>query len=316
MKLSMAMLAAAAIVGLVPSAQGQQVETRAKVENRSHPTQCAEFDNVYFTLTNPDVSAFRIEVTPPVYLPDLKTDDTAPNFANCEAMKDDPKFKFEPKQLTLYEDDRTQILGFTHAESWREKGAEVVIGKVDKRDIHLIQVRTKVDGKFQEYLVFYPFDGYWRAKPIPPARFPEAAYGTSFLLGPIEEQHRPIVDVRRLEIDGRTLTFRMTFAKGGSGTLKVEKFEREGVTLAVTLDNLPAGDPPPPFAGIRSMFVTADNADTARVVWRMDGGLFVEPVMNFRSTSTDDVRFDRVELSKHNTSAPDVSFRGFQARGK
>ncbi|GBD47272.1 hypothetical protein [Methylopila sp. Yamaguchi] len=286
-------------------------DARALVENRSHPTQCAEFDNVYYTMTGADVRRFAIEVTPPVYLASLEKDDTAPNFDHCEAMKDDPKFKFQPKTLTLYEDADTKILGFTHEVSWRPRGAEVVIGGVDESDIHLIQALKKVDGKFVEYLVFYPFDGYWRAKPIPPVKFPEAAYGTSFLLGPIEEQHRPIVDVSKLEIDPKTLTFRMTFARGGVGELKVAKAEREGVTLEVKLDGLPAGDKLAPFAGIRSMFVTSDNADTARVNWRMEGGLFIEPVMDFKSASTTEVRFDRVEPSKHNTSAPDVTFKGF-----
>lgn len=308
------LLLTAALAGLLSAAPAFADDlVRARVDNLSHPTKCAEFDNVYLTLTNPDVRAFRIEVTPPVYLADLKTDDTAPNFDHCEAMKDDPKFKFEPKTLTLYEDADTRILGFTHEVSWRAKGAEVVIGDVDERDIHLIQVQKKVADKFQEYLVVYPFDGYWRAKPIPPERFPEAAYGTSFLLGPIEEQHRPIVDIDRIEIDGKNLVFKLTFARGGTGELKVEKAERDGVGLAVKLDGLPkAAEKQAPFAGIRSMFVTPDNADTARVVWRMDGGLFTENVMDFKSTSTDDVRFDRVELSRHNTSAPDVSFRGFR----
>lgn len=309
-------LAAVTLAVLAGSATAQQIETRAKLENLSTPTQCAEFDNVYFTLTNPAIAGFKIEVTPPVYLADLKTDDTGPNFANCEAMKDDPKFRFQPKTLTLYEDADTKILGFTHKSSWRARGAEVVIGGVDETDIHLIQVQKKVDGKFQEFLVFYPFDGYWRAKPIPPERFPDAAYGSSFLLGPIEEQHRPIVDVTRFEIDGKTLTFRMTFAKGGAGELKVAKAEHDGVTLEVKLDGLPGGDKAAPFAGVRSMFVTPTNADTARVVWRMDGGLFTEPVMDFKTSVTDDVRFDRVELSKHNTSAPDMSFRGFQGAAK
>jgi hypothetical protein len=305
-------LCAALVLGVALAGPAAAQEPDAAwVQNRSDPTTCAEFDNVYYTFANPKVRSFRIDVSAPVYLDDLKTDSTGPDFANCEAMKDDPKHRFTPKKLTLYEDADTRIVGHTYGESWRAHGAEVVIGDTDEDDLHLIQLFQKFDGKWIEYLVVYPFDGYWRAKPLPPDRFPDAAYGTSFLVGPIETQHRPIVDISRLEIDPKTLTFRMTYAKGGTGVLKVAKVDAKRVALDVSLDGLPAGDPPPPFAGIRSMFVTPTNADAARINWRTDAGLYNQPIMDFQGANAHEVRFDRIELSKHNTSAPDVTFRNF-----
>ncbi|WP_164919485.1 hypothetical protein [Hansschlegelia zhihuaiae] len=283
----------------------------AWVENLSEPTQCAEFDNVYYTLANPKVTRFEIEVSAPVYLPDLKTDSTGPDFANCEAMKDDPKHKFQPKKLTLYEDGDIRIVGHTYAESWRARGAEVMVGDIDESDLHLVQWFQKVDGDFHEFLVVYPFDGYWRAKPIPTEAFPDAAYGTSFLVGPIEKQHRPIVDIAKLKIDPRARAFRMTFAKGGVGEIRIRSADRERVVLDVSVDGLPDGDPPAPFAAIRSMFVTPTNADVARINWRTDAGLYNEPIMEFKGANAHEIRFDRIELSRHNTSAPDVTFRGF-----
>ncbi|QZN99429.1 hypothetical protein [Chenggangzhangella methanolivorans] len=178
--------AASLLASLGAPALAADPAAQAWVENKSEPTLCAEFDNVYYTFTNPKVGRFAIDVTPPVYLPDMKTDSTGPDFANCEAMKDDPKHKFEPKKLTLYEDDQIRIVGHTYAESWRARGAEVIVGDIDEADLHLVQWFEKVNGDFQEFLVVYPFDGYWRAKPIPTEAFPEAAYGTSFLVGPIE----------------------------------------------------------------------------------------------------------------------------------
>lgn len=286
---------------------GQQ----AWVENKSEPTLCAEFDNVYYTFTNPKVGRFAIDVTPPVYLPDMKTDSTGPDFANCEAMKDDPKHKFEPKKLTLYEDDQIRIVGHTYPESWRARGAEVMIGNIDEADLHLVQWFEKVNGDFQEFLVVYPFDGYWRAKPIPTETFPNAAYGTSFLVGPIEHQHRPIVDIAKLKIDPKARAFRMTFAKGGVGELKIVRSDREKISLEITVDGLPEGEGQAPFAAIRSMFVTPTNADTARINWKTDTGLYNQPVMDFKAANATQVTFDRIELSKHNTSAPDVTFRDF-----
>lgn len=283
----------------------------AWVENASTPTQCAEFDNVYYTLTNPKVGRFEITTSAPVYLADLKQDSTGPDFANCEAMKDDPKNKFTPKKLTLYEDDEIRVVGHTYAESWRARGAEVIVGKIDESDLHLVQWFQKFEGEFYEFLVVYPFDGYWRAKPIPTEAFPNAAYGTSFLVGPIEHQHRPIVDIAKLKIDPQARAFRMTFARGGVGEIRIRSADRKAIVLDVTVDGLPTGDPQVPFAGIRSMFVTETNADTARVNWKTGAGLFNEPVMTFKGANASEVRWDRIELSKHNTSAPDVTFRNF-----
>lgn len=312
---------AVAVLIAMGAAVAADVPGEAWVENRSEPTQCAEFDNVYYTFMNPKVGRFEIDVSAPVYLPDMKEDSTGPDFANCEAMKDDPKHKFTPKKLTLYEDDQFRVIGHTYAESWRSRGAEVVIGKTDETDIHLIQLFEKVDGEFYEYLVVYPFDGYWRAKPIPTEKFPNAAYGTSFLVGPIETQHRPIVDISRIEIDARNRAFKMTFARGGTGELKVRRADRERIVMDVSLRGLPSADlskktaeerkVPAPFAGIRSMFVTETNADTARINWKTGTGLYNEPVMTFKGANAREVTFDRIELSRHNTSAPDVTFRGF-----
>jgi hypothetical protein len=311
----MSRLAAAVVTAILCTALAARAAdappVEAWVENRSEPTRCAEFDNVYYTLANPRVSRFELDISAPVYLPDLKSDSTEPDFANCEAMKDDPKHKFTPKKLTLYEDDAIRIVGHTYAEAWRPRGAEVIVGKTDESDLHLVQWFQKIDGEFYEFLVVYPFDGYWRAKPIPTEAFPNAAYGTSFLVGPVEQQHRPIVDIAKLKIDPQARAFRMTFAKGGVGEIRIRSVSRERVVLDVAVDGLPAGDKPAPFAAIRSMFVAPTNADVARINWKTATGLYNEPIMEFKGANAREVRFDRIELSKHNTSAPDVTFRGF-----
>ena len=36
----------------------------------------------------------------------------------------------------------------------------------------------------------------WRARPLPPANLKWSAYGSSFLIGPIETVGRPLVDIR------------------------------------------------------------------------------------------------------------------------
>ena len=34
--------------------------------------------------------------------------------------------------------------------------------------------------------MLYPQDGYWRARPLPPVNLKWSAYGSSFLVGPVE----------------------------------------------------------------------------------------------------------------------------------
>lgn len=285
---------------------------KAWVENLSRPTSCAELDNVVLTLANPKTRTFEIEASAPVYLPDLKFDSTKPDFENCGSPKPEAPFKFTPKSATLFEDETVRIVGVTLPTSWRERGAEVLVGDKRAGDLHLVQWLQKVEGTFREILVVDPVGGSWRVKPLPGDAFPDAAYGASFLVGPVEGGERPMVDVARLKIDPQARAFRMTFAKGGVGEVRIRDVDAKRMVLDVSLDGLSETDPPLPFAALRSMFVSPTIADVARVNWRTDTGLYNEPVMEFKGANASEVRFDRIERSSHNTSAPDTTFRAFR----
>ena len=58
--------------------------------------------------------------------------------------------------------------------------------------------------------MLYPQDGYWRARPLPPANLKWSAYGSSFLVGPIEFEQRPFVNIREVVFDPNTKTFRLS----------------------------------------------------------------------------------------------------------
>jgi hypothetical protein len=158
--------------------------------------------------------------------------------------------------------------------------------------------------------VVYPPDGYWRARPLPPPHLGYSAYGSSFLLGPVEPTARPFVDIREIAFDPATLTFRLALARGGTATLHVEAVDEERIALAATLD--PAVSPLP-FAALRSMFVTETNADTAEATWLSPGAraFATAPVMDFRQASVTEFRAGRRLPSQHNTSAPDMVLREF-----
>ena len=63
-----------------------------------------------------------------------------------------------------------------------------------------------------------------------------------------------------------------------------------------------------PFIALRSMYVAPNNADTAEL--RVDGK--TRPVVGFGQATGRSVGFARSVPSKHNTSAPDVTFSEFE----
>ncbi len=160
--------------------------------------------------------------------------------------------------------------------------------------------------------MLYPQDGYWRARPLPPVNLKWSAYGSSFMVGPVEFKERPLVDIREVVFDPNTRSFRLQFARGGGATLRLESLDTERQVLDVTLD--PVGDLP--FAGLRSMFVTEINNDVAHLGWRVKGAPSWErqPIMDFKRASAVEVWAGRLVPSRHNTSAPDTVFRDFKGR--
>jgi len=187
-------------------------------------------------------------------------------------------------------------------------GGRTVVG------LHLIQMFDYVDGRPIEFLVTYPSDGYWRAKPLPPADRDDTAYGTSFLVGPIEHRGRPIVDIASLSIDPEARRYDMVFADGSRARLSVAAVDRTRAELRVEFDR-PVRDSQA-FAGLRSMYVTADNADAARIGWLPAAGAAwqdrpLAPGVRSEAEAIA-VRLWRSLPSRHNTSAPEIALHGFE----
>jgi hypothetical protein len=288
-------------------------EVAVSVDNQSRATACAEEDNVYLRLQSPEVRQFRIEAVHPAYIASLTSDNDAADFDHCDFAKPDsppPVPKFTPRKLTLYRDANTELIGFTFADFWRTNKVPVRVGSHEETDIHLLQLWLRVGEQFEEVLVLYPTDGYWRARPLTPSNLPaRSAYGSSFLIGPVEEQERPLVDLKDVVFDPGARAFTVHFVKGGEGRLQVAALDRQHIALDVTLDRAVTSVP---FAAVRSMFVADDNADMSRVTWRERDGVSPSlPVLDFKSVSTVELHAERVIPSRHNTSAPDLVFSGF-----
>lgn len=277
------------------------------------PTRCAEEDNVYVQLRAPGVAAFRITGEHPPYIGEVTEDSTAPDFTDCD-MSGDPVYRFMPATVVLYEDAALRVVGHRFETFWRPGSVDVRVGPRSEPGLHLVQIIRRGATRDVELLVVYPSDGYWRLKPLPPPHLQDTAYGSSFLVGPVEESSRPYVALRAIDFDPATLTFRLAFADGRRGSLAIAAATHRHIELEVTLE--PPVPPDRPFAALRSMFVRAAQADSAVARWvGADGTPAAAPILEFGRFRAGWARFGRDEPSRHNLSAPDVVFGRFEAAG-
>ena len=282
------------------------------VINASEPTLCAEKDNVYLKLQSAATKRFTVEAAHPAYVDSIVKDQWAPDFTSCD-MSSDPAFKFEKRRLTIYETEEWQLVGLTFPSFWRPNQIPVRVGSRVETGFHLLQLWTRYQERAEEVLVLYPADGYWRARPLPPQNLRWSAYGSSFLIGPVETSGRPFVDIKDVAFDPATRTFTLNFVRGGSATLRLDKLDQERIAVDVALGAPIAMDRP--FAALRSMYVTEGNADVAQVGWRgKNNPAWAQmPVMDFNKASAAELWAGRTVPSRHNTSAPDMVFRDFSA---
>jgi hypothetical protein len=302
---------------LVGAAPASALDVR--LQNVSFETACAEVDNVDVRVRAPTPVAFTIEATFPAYYDPEMKDHTAAVWDGCEGYDaEDPVFTSTPAALVLFEDDDWLLVGVRKPSFWRPAIVPVRVEGEQFSELHLLQLHAKrPDGEADEVLVLYPPDGYWRAKPVAPAGHKEthgrdAAFGSSFLIGPVEEDGRAIVDLAEVTFVPDEVRFDLRFMRGGTGTLAVAEAGTEGVALDVRIDRDEGVEE---IAAVRSMFVEPTMADAAVLRWR-DGerrgetdvlAPFVAPV--------DEASFARDVVSRHNTSAPDLRFYDFRPLG-
>jgi len=315
MRIPLSRLVVLALLSLAPAAAATAATLdglAVEVTNGSEPILCAEKDNVAINFASPEVKNFRIEAVHPAYIGGLRQDRWEPDWTACEDISAESSAKPHPVMTTLYEDEGLRIMGLSFTEFWRPSDVTVTIGGRVERNIHLLQLLKKRNGRADEVLVIYPGDGYWRIKPLPPSHLEWSAYGSSFLVGPVEIDQRPVVNLKDVAFEPRTMTFTLTLAAGGRAQVAVEALTEERLSLNVTLDQAVSGRP---FATLRSMYVTEFNADVARIALRAEKARswHEEPIMNFRDAKATDAWMGRLVPSRHNTSAPDMMFNRFRA---
>lgn len=288
-------------------------ELAVNVANRSTPVLCAEKDNVELTFTSPLVRQFRIQSVHPAYIGSINIDRYAPDFTSCD-MSQDPVYRSNSneRRITFWETPDFWLTGYVYPSFWRPANVPVRVGNREERGLHMVQLWMKFRERAEEVLVFYPPDGYWRARPLPYADMRWTAYGSSFLVGPVEIQDRPIVALKSISLDPETMTFTLEFTRGGSAKIKIDTIDQERILLETTLS--PDIPKDLPFASMRSMYATEFNSDVARVAWRQKG---VEawgeaPIMTYKGGPATEIWAGRVIPSIHNKSAPDMVFSHFR----
>jgi hypothetical protein len=305
--------AIAATAGALVVASGGAAEAdeiAVEVANASEPTLCAEHDNVTLHLRSADMRRFRIEAVHPAYIGAVIADRAPPDASHC-GFAENPSAATLSQRITIYETEEWQLIGHRIENFWRPGKVPVRVGDKVAENIHLLQLWHRFEERAEEILVLYPPDGYWRARPLPPAHMAWSAYGSSFLVGPVETEKRPLVDLAAIAFDPQNLRFELSFARGGTAGVRLEKLDRERIALEVSLDPIAAK----PFAALRSMFVTETNADAARIAWRERGAssFHEAPILQFERASAVELWAGRAVPSRHNLSAPDFRFSDFSA---
>jgi hypothetical protein len=313
--LGVAALAALMGAEMMPSAHAASTGGLAvEVTNGSEPVLCAEKDNVTLAFSSPRAKSFRIQAAHPAYIGTLQRDSFEADWTACD-MSQDPVHKSDvkvPTRRTLYEEPALWVVGWTMPTFWRPATPKVRIGETVFEGLHLVQVWMIRPMGGEEVLVFYPQDGYWRIRPLAPEGRAPTAFGTSFLLGPVEVDQRPIVRLKEVAFDPARRQFALAFERGGAATMTMSEVDRDRHTLDVVLDRAIEGVP---FAALRSMFITDFNNDVQRVAardagakgWREDG------IMTFRGGQVTDLWAGRTAVSRHNSSSPDMVLSGFSA---
>ncbi|MEI8146337.1 MAG: hypothetical protein WCH83_12820, partial [Alphaproteobacteria bacterium] len=180
-----------------------------EITNSSEPVLCAEKDNVTLNLTNPEVRAFRVEAAHPAYIGALSVDRFAPDWTACP-MKEAALAAPMPERFTLYETIEWQLVALREQKFWRPADTVIRIGDKTWSNIHLLQLWYRFQDRAEEVLVVYPTDGYWRIRPLPPSNLRWTAYGSSFLIGPVVVEERPLVKIKEIAFDPARRLFTLT----------------------------------------------------------------------------------------------------------
>lgn len=309
------------------------------IENKSAKEGCAEMDSVHLAFRSDRARKFRIEAVHPPYISSLRNDESRPLWADCNKLPRFAEFPAQPKQITFWETENARLVGVVQPSFWRKPSVPVRIGDKVVNDLHYVQYWIRHEGRLQdEVLVFYPADGNWRMKPLPPEHMRSTAYGSSFMIGPVQyaadnenEGKRAFVDLAEVVCmpDVERPRFKLVFKDGGHADVYFANIvgrceersprpclDDERILVTVSLSK-PVSDKP--FAAFNSMYATRTKNDVSWISWRDATGKWIERDLSNSATPTP-AQFEALTLwagrdapsSRHNVSSPDMVFEAFE----
>ncbi len=279
-------------------------------QNGSVTTLCAEEDNISIGLSLPgpyQIGSFTIEATHPTYA--WTVDHGDPDFSNC-TPSGEPVYDFTAIRREVVTTPNASIVAVTKAKFWQPQGM-TVIGDITATDVHYIAMhRQMYPGHSPEVLVVYA-DGYVRLKPFAPIGLSDTLFGTSVVVGPIEQTTRPFAMIDTLEYVPASDSLAITYANGQSVVLSILELTRDVFRLNVDASGLDLAEDQR-FVDLRSMCVTEGNADADHIsAIDVDGVLSTDTALAYAGGYGSDFFLFRQSLSIHNTSAPDIRVSNF-----
>lgn len=260
-----------------------------------------------------------------------KTKKTMPNWDQPRVLASGGAGQFASLAMSGFVDEGTGkelyhdgnlIVNAEEVPGWPfESGMSVhVVGGQSTPDHHYIRIHKRADDQHDPPEVFVLYaNGYARMLPQPPVwREDRECFGASVIIGPApEDPLYPIIPIDRLDIDPQKLTVNVRYENGSSAVLHL-KAERETTTLRVTdvtYDTLTV-----PFVTLRSMWVSDDNCDIARVDANSTSGTVRTYTMDpkreeWTQIPSDAWSFYRPVYSRHNTSCPDFKIEVLEPKG-
>ena len=278
----------------------RNLATRKDVQanGRSSQTSCAENDNisVYFT----GMVKAHIEARHPEYKVDHY--DCPPNFENCN-MSSENDYPSEPMNRKLYDNGISVVTAHSQATWWKPQGMKITVeGGRSVENAHYVALSRKVSGQnsWPQFLVLYS-DGHLRLIPHPPAGTNSVCFGSSFIVGPMQESDRPFAAIESILVKPRSGIIDITYVDQTTSTITVEELDRRHVKVTIEFAEVYRN----PSLAFISMFVENGNADVDHIEWEGSNGQSVElPILDFHEGVGNQWSFHRRHESVHNESAP------------